>query len=479
MASAPSSTTQAEHQSCDADGFVETGLRLLAVDPHGFDADSLEAGIAVFGQLRGLVTSAESRWFGELSKQTSEHDAEAALRRKQRLSSRTAKRRAKTAKAAAKSKPLRDALANGDISDEHADAMADAEQQHEGAVDDLLDKAKNQGADRFKDSARTWSRQKDGDDGASQAARQFRNRKGSSYIRPDDGMGVTTLELDPVNHAAHVAALCHFIRLRRGLPIPDGGPDEVADRMLMATTSQQAIADAAIALDAAALSGGAFGVSSLAPTARMLTIVDYDVLKQTLSGRLADGTTLAPATVRRLACDAEIIPAVFGSDGVPIDVGRGERLATPIQRALLATRDGGCRGCGVRPEWCYAHHIWHWVDGGPTDLDNLVLLCQSCHTSVHEGGRAIRREADGSFSLFTPPRDHRRQSHRAHEAAMRHAGFDTDASERGRGLVPDDDEASASETQPDDWPCWPRREQTLFCDTGPVSSRPGAPRGPD
>jgi hypothetical protein len=40
-----------------------------------------------------------------------------------------------------------------------------------------------------------------------------------------------------------------------------------------------------------------------------------------------------------------------------------------------------------------AHHIVAWSQGGPTDLDNLILLCQFHHTAVHEGGMRIVRDS--------------------------------------------------------------------------------------
>jgi hypothetical protein len=74
---------------------------------------------------------------------------------------------------------------------------------------------------------------------------------------------------------------------------------------------------------------------------------------------LEDGTPISPAVARRIACDAQIIPAVLGSRGEPLDVGRSRRLFTgPLRRALVL-RDGGCAfpGCDRPPRWCEAHHI--------------------------------------------------------------------------------------------------------------------------
>jgi hypothetical protein len=70
-------------------------------------------------------------------------------------------------------------------------------------------------------------------------------------------------------------------------------------------------------------------------------------------------------------------------------------------------RDGGCvfPGCDRPLSWCEAHHLVHWLDGGPTDLDNLVLVCRAHHRAVHEGGWRLQHRPDGRLTA-TPP--HRR-----------------------------------------------------------------------
>ena len=66
---------------------------------------------------------------------------------------------------------------------------------------------------------------------------------------------------------------------------------------------------------------------------------------------------------------------------------RATRVITPAQRSALAVRDGGCvfPDCPRPLAWCEGHHLWHWVDGGPTDLANLALVCRAHHRAVHEG----------------------------------------------------------------------------------------------
>jgi len=98
------------------------------------------------------------------------------------------------------------------------------------------------------------------------------------------------------------------------------------------------------------------------------------------------GDILSAATIRRLACDATIIPIVLGTASEPLDVGREQRLVTRAQRVALWQRDQGCTfpGCTAPPQWTQAHHVTHWSHGGPSDLDNYASLCTRHHTHVHD-----------------------------------------------------------------------------------------------
>ena len=105
-----------------------------------------------------------------------------------------------------------------------------------------------------------------------------------------------------------------------------------------------------------------------------------------------DGPALAPETVRRLACDAAIVPIVESANGEPLALGRKTRIVSAALRRALKRRDKGCRfpSC-TNARFVDAHHIEHWADGGETRLDNLVLLCRHHHRLHHEGGYRIER----------------------------------------------------------------------------------------
>ena len=113
------------------------------------------------------------------------------------------------------------------------------------------------------------------------------------------------------------------------------------------------------------------------------------------------------ATARRMAAGGSIIPCVLGNAGQILDWGRAKRLFTRSQRLALVERDGGCAMCGLPPGMTRAHHILWWVrDRGPTDLENGVLLCESCHHRIHDNGWDIRTEGVGTRAnvWFIPPR---------------------------------------------------------------------------
>lgn len=86
----------------------------------------------------------------------------------------------------------------------------------------------------------------------------------------------------------------------------------------------------------------------------------------------------------RICCDARIQPALDDANGITLGIGRASRQIPPWLRKTLTNRDKGCRfpGCW-RTRWTHAHHITHWADGGPTNLDNLITLCGYHHRLIH------------------------------------------------------------------------------------------------
>ena len=164
---------------------------------------------------------------------------------------------------------------------------------------------------------------------------------------------------------------------------------------------------------------------------RVVVTVDYDklVADAAAAGLIGDGEPLSAGDLRRLCCDAELLPAVLGGPSTVLDVGRDHRLVPTDMRAALVLRDGGCvfPGCHAPPAESEAHHLIPWWKGGLTALSNLVLLCHHHHGLVEPARYGIRdqweiRIATDGLPETTPPRrcdlDRRPIRHARHQTGQ-------------------------------------------------------------
>lgn len=136
-----------------------------------------------------------------------------------------------------------------------------------------------------------------------------------------------------------------------------------------------------------------------------ITMSLADLKNLTGPGVTDTGDTVSATAIRRLACDAHVIPMTLGTEGEVLDVGRTRRLVTEAIWKALVVRDKHCTfpGCNRPPIACDAHHIVHWADGGSTGLDNLALLCRRHHTMIHTTGWEIRLNPLDRRPEFLPP----------------------------------------------------------------------------
>ncbi len=117
---------------------------------------------------------------------------------------------------------------------------------------------------------------------------------------------------------------------------------------------------------------------------------------------IPEGTTISYETLRRLACDARIQLVVADATSGVIGIGRTARNIPTWLTRITRTRDQGCRfpGC-KRTLWLHIHHIVHWADGGPTDLNNLITLCGYHHRLIHHDGWTIKGDPNGEIIWIT------------------------------------------------------------------------------
>src|SRR6476660_3674682 len=208
--------------------------------------------------------------------------------------------------------------------------------------------------------------------------RQDRLKHGVSLSagRADDGMVEYLLRLDPEGASVLEAAIGPL-----SAPNPVDGVSDLR-------SSDQRRGDALV--EACRRSSAAGGAAPAQTKAQLFVTMDFESLRDACgSGTvLGSGTLLAPETVRRIACDAAIIPVVLGTQGEVLELGRTRRLFTPGQLKYLWQRDKGCTipGCHAPPWWCDGHHVTHWANGGATDVRNAALLCGRHHTIAHQRG---------------------------------------------------------------------------------------------
>src|SRR5216683_97730 len=159
-------------------------------------------------------------------------------------------------------------------------------------------------------------------------------------------------------------------------------------------------ADAAVEMARRLLDGGQLpAVAGQKP--HLAVSVDMATLSKepgSMAAELEWSQPIPAETARRLACDAAITPIIDG------EADRTSRVMPSATRRALSARDKGCRfpGCDCPPAWTDAHHLKHWADGGPTTLDNLILLCRRHHRLVHEEGWTLELARDRELVAIPP-----------------------------------------------------------------------------
>lgn len=139
---------------------------------------------------------------------------------------------------------------------------------------------------------------------------------------------------------------------------------------------------------------------------QVIVRVDTDALGS-VQGHIHGAAHAEAHTLEELLCES-YLSVVLTEDAKPVAVGHPGRFATADQRRALVVRDGGCRfpGCG-RTRFLKAHHLVRHTDGGPTSVDNMVLLCQGHHSLIHKPGWSVAHHPDGHLGFVDPRgRDH-------------------------------------------------------------------------
>ena len=361
-------------------------VEALLVGLRSLGGELLEERLGLVGRCEAGLAAVRSETVAELARRDGAAAAAEAVRDRLRQSRRSAKRDVKLAGQLADLPDTSQALADGAITAQHARIIAEAAEHT--AVDEaaLLTAAEREPTDVFGHTVRDHVNEKSADEDLQERRRA---RRELSISRHSDGMYKLFGLFDPVAGARIDTALTAAAKKLRHHEDPTNratAPQRYADALELLTTGN-----------------GATGSQSTT----FLLVAEYDAVAGQLAGaRLADGTPLVADELVKLAVEAKVLPAIFDVAGRPLWLGRASRDANDAQRIALAARDRRCVGCGTRYNLCEPHHVVHWEHGGPTDIENLCLLCGDCHhNQVHTKGACIESAANGKHTLRHPRRD--------------------------------------------------------------------------
>ncbi len=325
------------------------------------------------------------------------------------LGDRDAARAAKRGDAMQKMPEALGALEDGTIGEGHADVLANQadrlsgrekkafEEQSDQLVADAV--AEGLSVREFERRCRERVERIMGDDGVAELEKQRRNTRAWKFTDPMTGMKGIHGEWDPLRGEAVHRALDAEIAARVA-----AGAKAITDRQ-----RAQVAAEALHAL----ICGERVSRSD---AGGVMVLIDYDALLdghatapdgQRRTAETHRGTPLPVETIRRIACDAGIIPIVLGGDGQALDVGRERRLATRAQRMALRAQYPTCAmddTCTVAFDDCQIHHVDPFSQGGRTDLRRMCPGCDTHHHLIHEGGWTLTRNPDGTWQMHPPQR---------------------------------------------------------------------------
>ena len=383
-AATPGATTPSA--GAPTSGYLLGLLDALVVGLRALGGERLEERLRLVGRCDARLAGVRAETVAALARRNGEAHTAEVLRNGLKQSRGGAKREVQFAERLADLLGTAGALAAGAITPLHARTIADAAAHTPVDEAALLAAAEKEPADVFARTVRDHVNERSRDDLDERRRRQRAQREVSLRQEPD-GMYKLFGKFDPVAGA----------RIETALAAAAKQLWHAEDAKRRATPAQR-FADA---LEMLVTRKG----TGKAQSTTLLVIADYDaVAGQLRDARLADGTPLAANELVRLALDANILPALFDTKGQPLWLGHKYRHASVAQRIALAARDKGCAVCGASNSFCQAHHVIWWENGGPTDIDNLCLLCSDCHhKQVHERGAQLVRGPDGKFHLKPPP----------------------------------------------------------------------------
>jgi hypothetical protein len=408
----------------DDGGVLDAVGALLVADPAGCGHDDLSRMTRQSLRVRGWLDAIDARiavQAGRLAGEGGSTGAATVLTGGGRRSRRDAEAAAARGAVCAQMPVFADALADGTVTAGHVDAVVAAARHLDGVgkerlaerADELVAAAAISPPEQFAAEAERVARAAASDDELSRQERLRRDRNVRRWVDKHTGMCNTKLSLDPLADAKVWTSISAALATARAAAQRDD--DRTWDQL-----------QADVVADLLTRSGGGDErrVPEVSVLIDMRTLVD--TIHDTSTCETSEGRALPVETLRRLCCEADVLPIVLGGAGEVLDVGRQCRVATRAQRRALRAMYRTCAHpqCTVPFDACRIHHVTYWFHGGASDLDNLVPICETHHHLVHEGGWTLQLFAD------------RRTIWRLPDGTVYHDGITTDRVKRTPTVTP-------------------------------------------
>lgn len=394
---------------------------------------SLPARLAVprIAEYKARLDAAEAVSLATVIDSTGSTRVAEAISNKGKTSTRTRKRAAKRAAAIKKNATLADKMASGDLSSEHVDVLADAATKTKGASltdESLINSVANANPDLGKSIIDKYLLDKDGAAGEQTRHDRQRTKRRATRFRTKDDCEAIMIAGDKATidriWAQTTRIANRFYQQDGGRDIsPDQHPRNHDQRFFDAITGPLTAprTDSDNAHSTSTSNNPAPEPKPRPTTSKRVTkprssekeprpVIVVGVTLDKFSGKntkqaaelLGHGPIADSVLADYLGTDPDIVGAVFGTHGEPLWLGRRVRLATKAQWLALVIRDKHCVRCGAPHARCRAHHTqpWNAPQGGPTNIDSLVMVCNSCHHHIHDNHQTIYRDrTSGEWKL--------------------------------------------------------------------------------
>ena len=435
--------------------FEEFAAGLMALDPAAMHRDERRDAAVGAKRARAALDAFEARLVSASSRLDGGRPAAIELMRASGgCSGREAHRRFRRAAALVRMPVVAEALAEGAITSEHADALARAAEAISAetveADEGLLERVKSLPADLAAREVTDWVHRHQSDE--DREARFHRQRAMRSHRMWTDSDGTVNSRgrFDSVTGAQIKAVIDDLSnRLYQADGGREGRSEQVrtwdqrnADALAMAVGVEPGPGPLAASLNGAASNGRGRGAGrgvaggpatgtgsrngpgrgavegpatgtdgrngpGLSLRNRIMVMAHTDAITGADPAARCEIPGAGPiprSELERLACEAEIFGVLFSGDGQPLWHGRQLRTVSPQQWRALLARDRGCVLCGAGPGYCHAHHIVAWTAParGSTDIDNLVMVCNRHHRLIHQHGLTLARGPDGGWVASAP-----------------------------------------------------------------------------